>query len=83
MILATSIDSVALEINGEQVGLAEVLRQAKFTGQLKFLDDAIDAALIRQAAARQKLTFSDDELQQAADDFRIEHHLYDAESTDA
>ena len=75
------MDYVALEVNGEQIDLAEVLRRAKFTSQLKFLHDAIDAALIRQAAAKRNLTFSDEELQEAADNFRVEHHLYDAEST--
>ena len=76
-------DYVALEVNDEHIGLASVLRQAKFTRQLQFFHDAVDAALIRQAAARQGLEVSDEELQQAADDFRVENNLYDAETTEA
>lgn len=76
-------DYVALEVNGKQVGLASVLRQAKFTGRLQFLHDAVDAALIRQAAAQQGLEVSDEELQQAADDFRMEHSLHDVDATES
>lgn len=76
-------DYVALEVNGEQVELESVLRKAKFTGQLQFLHDAVDAALIRQAAAQQSLEVSDEELQQAADEFRLEHNLHDVEATES
>ena len=73
---------IALEVNGEAVGLAEVLRLAKFSGNLKFLQDSIDAALVRQAAARQGVEVSGDELQQAADEFRLARELHDAETTE-
>ena len=75
-------DHVALEVNGEQVDLASVLRGAKLRGRLQLLHDAVDAALIRQAAARQGLEVTDEELQQAADDFRLEHNLHDVEATE-
>jgi putative peptide maturation system protein len=76
-------DYVALEVNGEQVGLEAVLRQAKFTGRLQFMHDAVDASLIRQAAAERGLEVSDEELQRAADDFRMRHELHDVEATES
>ncbi|HEV2765678.1 MAG TPA: peptidylprolyl isomerase, partial [Pyrinomonadaceae bacterium] len=75
-------DIPALEVEGETVSLRDVLRLAKFAGDLKFLQDAIDAELIRQAAARHGVEVSDKELQQAADEFRIARELHDAEATD-
>lgn len=72
---------VALEINGEAVSLADVLRRAKMRGELQLVDDAIDAALIRHAAAEHGITVSDDELQRAADDFRVAYDLYTPEET--
>jgi putative peptide maturation system protein len=81
--LAKQDDYIALEINGEPVALTDVVRQAKFRAQLEFLEDAVDSEIIRQAAARQQLALSDEELQKAADDFRIQHHLYDSETTEA
>lgn len=75
-------EQVALEVNGEEVSLAEVLRLAKLTGQLQFIQDAVDAALIRQAARERGIEAADDELQEAADDFRIEHDLHTAEATE-
>src|ERR671916_1662181 len=75
-------EHIALEINGQEVGLSEVVRSAKWRGQLSFLRDAIDTVIIRQEAERRGLTVSDDELQQAADEFRIAHDLHDAEATE-
>jgi putative peptide maturation system protein len=73
---------VALEVNGEAVGLYELLRPAKLTGELQFITEAIDAALIWQAAAERGITVTDSELQQAADDFRVAHDLHTAEATE-
>lgn len=75
-------EHVALEVNGEKIDLSDILRLAKLTGQLQFIQDAIDDALIRQAAQQRNITVSDDELQQAADDFRITHDLHTAEATE-
>ena len=71
----------ALEVNGEAVSLADVLRLAKMRGQLRFVEEALDAALIRQAAAGRGITAADEELQQAADDFRAAHGLHTAQAT--
>jgi putative peptide maturation system protein len=71
----------ALRVKDEDVSLYAVLRIAKLTGQLQFIDDAIEATLIRQHAASQGIEVSDEELQQAADDFRVARDLHDAEAT--
>ncbi|HEX8073073.1 MAG TPA: peptidylprolyl isomerase [Pyrinomonadaceae bacterium] len=74
---------VALEVNGEQIDLAAVLRPAKVAGRLQFIQDALDAALVRQAAARRDIEPTDEELQAAADEFRTARELYDAAATEA
>ncbi len=69
---------VALEVNGEEITLPEVLSAAQFRGQLGFLQALADTALIRQAAAQQGIEVSDEELQAAADQFRTKHELHKA-----
>lgn len=80
--MAELVEQIALEVNGEEISLADVLRLAKLRGELQFILDAIDAALIEQAARERELSATDDELQQAADDFRIAHELHTAEATE-
>jgi len=75
-------ENIALEVNGQRVSLSEVLRLAKFSGKLQFLQDAVDAALIRQAAAQQGVEVSGPELQQTADTFRVARELHDVEATE-
>jgi putative peptide maturation system protein len=72
---------IALEVNGETVSLSDALTLAKLNGKLQFIRDAVDATLIRQAAAERELVASDDELQQAANDFRTARDLHDAGTT--
>jgi putative peptide maturation system protein len=72
----------ALEVNGQTFGLDELLKLAKLNGPLQLITDAIDVALICQAAASQGIEVSKEELQQAADDFRALNDLYDARSTE-
>src|SRR6476660_745868 len=74
---------VALEVNGEDISLYDVLLPAKGSGNLNFLQEAINAAIIRQEAARLAIEVSDEELQSAADEFRAAHDLYDGASTEA
>lgn len=74
---------VALEVNGEEISLYEVLLTAKGNGRLEFLQEAIDAAIVRQEAGQRAIEVSDEELQSAADDFRAAHDLYDIASTEA
>lgn len=72
---------VAIEVNGEEVSLYDVLTLAKLNDQLQLINDGIDAAIVRQAAAKRGINVSDDELQQAADEFRAARELYDADTT--
>src|SRR5215472_11280921 len=74
-------DYIALEVNGETVSLREVLRFAKWNGQSHFIKDATDAVLIRQAAMELGITVTDEEFQQAADNFRIRRDLSDEKRT--
>ncbi len=71
----------ALIVNGETISLGETLTRAKWRGALAFLDEARDAALIRQAAGERGITVSEDELQEAADAFRQANGLHRAETT--
>ena len=75
-------DYIALEVNGEEVSLYEALRPAKARGDLQIVREAIDTAIIRQAAEDRAIEVSCEELQQAADDFRSAHDLTDAEATE-
>jgi putative peptide maturation system protein len=81
--MTTLSEYVALEVNGEELSLYDMLTLAKLEGKLQFVEAAIDAAIIRQAAAQRRIEVSDEELQQAADDFRTANELHDADSTEA
>jgi len=74
---------VALEVNGEEVSLYDVLKLAKLSGTLKFVEDGVTAALIQEGARQRDIKVSDDELQQAADNYRMLNDLHDAETTEA
>lgn len=74
-------ECVAIEVNGEEVSLYDVLTLAKLNGQLQLISDGIDAAIVRQAAAKRGIEISDDELQGVADEFRAAKELYDADTT--
>ncbi|MBC7912188.1 MAG: peptidylprolyl isomerase [Pyrinomonadaceae bacterium] len=76
-------ETVALEINGESISLSDALRFAKWIGNLQFIQAAVETTLIRQAATERGIEVSSDELQQAADDFRVSRDLHDAEATEA
>lgn len=75
--------AVALVVNGEQIALEEVLSGAKFNGRMQFLEDAVDAAIVRQEAAQQGIEVTAEELQDAADRFRAERSLHSAAATGA
>lgn len=76
-------DYVGLKVNGEEISLYEILLRAKGQGNLEFLQEAINAAIIRQEATRYAIEVSDEELQSAADEFRAAHDLYDVTATEA
>jgi putative peptide maturation system protein len=76
-------EQTALTVNGEPTTLGELLTVARWREQLQFLDAAVEAALIRQAAAEEGLEVSEEELQQAANAFRTERSLHSATATRA
>ena len=80
--MASLSEYVALEVNGEEITLYDLLKLAKLEGKLQFIQDAIDVAVIARGAAERGIVVSDEELQRAADDFRAERELHDTVSTE-
>lgn len=76
-------DLTALIVNDAPITLAVALQQAKLNERLEFIQTAIDAALIRQTAAKAGFIVADAELQQAADRFRAARELYTGQLTEA
>jgi parvulin-like peptidyl-prolyl isomerase len=76
----------AVEVDGTQIDLADVLRRARWRAQARFqarfMEEAADAFFIRREAGRRGLNVSPAELQQAADDFRRAHKLHEVWSTE-
>ncbi|HYP28203.1 MAG TPA: peptidylprolyl isomerase [Blastocatellia bacterium] len=72
-------DYIAVSIDGEELALRDVLTAAKFKGALSFLQHAAETILVRREARQQGIAVSDEELQQAARDFRVANGLYKAE----
>ena len=81
--MASLSEYVALEVNGEQISLYDLLKVAKLEGKLQFIQDAVDVALIGKTAAERGIAVSDEELQRAADDFRATRELHDTAATEA
>jgi len=73
---------IAIEINEERVSLRQLLRFAKWGNETRFIRDAADAVLIRQAAREAGIGVTDEEVQQAADSFRTKRDLCDEKRTD-
>jgi hypothetical protein len=74
-------DLVALRVNDEPISLSDALMLGKWRGTASRLaDDARDAALIRQAARERNIAASDDEVQEAADAFRKDNRLEQAQA---
>jgi putative peptide maturation system protein len=72
-------NQTAVIVNGEEIGLRDLLHGYKVRHGAQFLEEAIRHALIRQAAGSAPIR--DEDLQQAADDFRRQFGLYEAEPT--
>ena len=58
------------------------MRFAKWNSESRFIRNAVDAVLIRQAALEASIEVTDEEVQQAADSFRAKRDLYDEKRTD-
>ena len=62
--------------------MRQLLRFAKWSGESRFIRNAVDSELIRQAARKADIEVTDQEVQLAADSFRLKHDLYDQKRTD-
>ena len=71
----------AIEVNGEAVSLHDLLTLAKFADDLGFLRAAVDAALIRRAAAARGIAVTAADVQAEADSFRRERRLHEVTAT--
>ena len=70
--------SILATVNGESISVADRMRQA-FVHDRDFLQDTIDAALLRQYARKNNIGNSDEELQLAADELRYQRGLESVE----
>ena len=75
-------DYIAIEINGASISLLELLRFAKWGNESRFIRNATDTMLIRQAAQEAGIAVNDEEVQRAADSFRTKRELYDEKRTE-
>lgn len=71
----------AATVNGETISMKQLLHTLKVQGKMGFVDDALRAILISQAAKREGVTASDEELQEAADEYRRWLGLHKASDT--
>lgn len=74
-----AVDFAAIRINGETIGLSELLARARARGQTRFVDEAINVALLKDAAHQLDIAVSKEEAQGAANAFREKHQLLKAE----
>ncbi len=74
-----AVDFAAIRINGETIGLSELFARARARGQMSFVDDAINTALLRDAAQQLGIEVTKQEAQDAANAFREKHQLLKAE----
>jgi len=75
-------DYIALTVNEQSLSLQEVLTFVKWRGLKPFLQQATDILLIREGAAERGISVTPEELQRAADDFRLARDLEDVEATE-
>lgn len=81
--MATASDYPAVQVGDDFITLSQVLAVAKYSGQVEFIEVALEAALIRRAARELGEVASAAELQEAASDFRSERKLYAAADAQA
>ena len=79
----TNLDNYsALQINDQVVTLREFLRFAKPERHAELITKAAEAVLIREGAEKRGIQVTEQELQTAADEFRIMRELYDTKKTE-
>jgi|SRR5208283_1012349 len=69
------MESAIATVNGNNVSLREALSLALWRENLKFMEEAIDARIVLDAAGQLGISVSYDELQKAANDFRAARNL--------
>ena len=79
--MAELSEITAARIDGEDVSLEGILRTLKFSGNAGFIEDAIADLLGSRAANAEGITVSDEELQQAADEYRKGMGLFQVDQT--
>ncbi len=70
--------AVICVVNGRPVTLDEIAPVLKVEGRWSLVDEAVREAVLDAAVSAQGIAVTDDEFQQAADDFRTAHRLYKA-----
>jgi putative peptide maturation system protein len=73
----------AFRVNGEEISLGKVLALARIRNSFPALDEKIEAVLLNQAAKELSIEATDEELQEAVDEFRLNQGLYSAADTTA
>jgi parvulin-like peptidyl-prolyl isomerase len=74
---------IALRVNGGEISLDEVLKLARIHNSLPALDEKIEVELLKQAAKELNIEVTDEDLQAAIDQFRLNQGLYSASDTTA
>jgi parvulin-like peptidyl-prolyl isomerase len=74
---------VICTVNGKAITLGAIAPTLKVEGRWSLVDEAVREAVLDEAAAARGILVSDDELQRAADDFRVRHKLHGAAQTQA
>jgi parvulin-like peptidyl-prolyl isomerase len=65
-----------------EIGSAQIVRHLKLSRQMpNVLKGLIEQKIIEQKATEENITIGEEELQQAADRFRLEHHLITSQDT--
>jgi parvulin-like peptidyl-prolyl isomerase len=77
--LTHPFDMTAVTVNGEAISLRALVQRARAHDQIKFVEDAITIALVREAARQLEIVVTKTEAQQAANEFREKHNLVKAE----
>ena len=72
------VECAIATVNGKSVTLREALSLALWRGDLRFMEEAMDARIVSDTAGQSGISVSHEELQEAADVFRVDHGLHEA-----
>jgi hypothetical protein len=71
----------ALRVNGHEVSFGKVLNLARIYNSFPILNEKIELELLNQAAMDLRIEVTDEELQAAVNEFRLNKGLYSAADT--